>query len=102
MVLLILCQNSLRQGLKIWKNNKKSKKGSKKRKAVTFNNYEDKDSDQGHTGKKFYQYHGMCGHTTDQCTTLKALDKQAKQKKSKNFDKKKRFIKHLVNVMVQK
>ena len=40
--------------------------------------------------------------TTDQCTTLKALIKKAKQKKSKHFDKKKSFTKHEVNVMVQK
>ena len=48
------------------RNNKKSKKGSKKRKAKTYVDSEDKDSDQGHTGKKFFQYHGTCGHTTDQ------------------------------------
>ena len=38
---------------------------------------------------KFCHYHGMCRHTIDQCTTLKALVKHAKQKKSKHFDKKK-------------
>ena len=83
-------------------NNRKSKKGSKKSKAVTFNNYEDKDSDEGLSGKKFCQYHSTCGHTTDQCTTLEALIKKAKQKKSKHFDKKNRVIKHEVNAMVQK
>ena len=44
----------------------------------------------------------MCGHTTDECTTLKALVKQAKQKKGSHFQKKKRFTKHEVNIMVQK
>ena len=82
------------------RNNKKSKKCCKKRKAVIFNDSEDKDSDQGPTGKKFCRYHGTCGHTTDQCTTFKALDKQAKQKKSKQFNKKKRFTKHEVNAIV--
>ena len=84
------------------RNKKKAKKRSRKMKAVTFNDYEDKDSDQGHTGKKFRPYNGTCGHTTDQCTTLMALVKQVKQKKSKRFNKKKRFTKHGVNAMVQK
>ena len=84
------------------RNNKKSKKGSEKRKAMTLGDSEDEDSDQGHTGKKFRQHHGTYGHTTDQCTTLKELVKQANQKKSKCFGKKKRFTKHDVNVMVQK
>ena len=63
---------------------------------------DDEDSDEGHLGKKFCQYHGTCGHTVDQCITLKALVKQAKQKKSKHFDKKKRFTKYEVNDMLQK
>ena len=48
------------------------------------------------------KHHGICGHTTDQCTTFNALVKQAKQKKSKHFDKQKKFTKHEVSVMVQK
>ena len=84
------------------RNNKKNKKGSKKRKLVTFDNFDDEDSDQGHSEKKFCQYHGVCRYTTDQCTTLKALVKQSKQKKRKHFDKKKRFTIHEVNIMVQK
>ena len=76
--------------------------GSRKRKVVTFDNSDDEDSDVGHSGKKLCQYHGTCEHTMDQCTTLKALVKQTKQKKSKHFDNKKRFNKHEVNVMVQK
>ena len=79
---------------------RKSKKGSKKRKLVTFDDSEDENSDQRHSGRKFSQHHGTCGHTTDQCTTLKALVKQAKQKKSKHFDKKKRLTKHEINVIV--
>ena len=84
------------------RNTTKSKKGSKKRKAVTFNNSRDKDPNEGHTGKKFSQYHGTYGHTTNHCTALKALVKQAKQKRSEQFDKKIRFTKHEVNAMVQK
>ena len=57
-------------------------KGFKKRKLVTFDDSDDEDSDQGRSGKKFCQYHDTCRHITDQCTTLKALVKHAKQKKS--------------------
>ena len=71
------------------RNRKKSKKGSKKRKSVTFDNSEDEDSKDKHTGNKFCQYDGMCSHTTDKCTTLKALVKHAKQKKQKQFQKEK-------------
>ena len=60
------------------RDNMKGKKGSKKRKTVTFNNSEEKDSDEGQKGKKFCQYHSSCGHTMYQCTTLRALVKQAK------------------------
>ena len=84
------------------RNNRKSKKGSMEKKLVTFDDADDEDSDEGHLGKKFCHYHYACGHTKDQCTTLKALVKLAKQKKSKHFDKMKRFTKHEINVMVQK
>ena len=57
---------------------KKSKKCSKKRKAVFFGDFNDEDSEDEHKGKKFCQHCGKCGHTTDECTTLKALVKQAK------------------------
>ena len=57
------------------KNKKKSKKGSKKRKSVTFGDAENENSEDEHN---FCQYHDMCGHTTDEYTTLKALIKQAK------------------------
>ena len=70
---------------------KKSKKGSKKREVVTFNDSEDGDSEEEHNGKKFCQHHGTYGCTTDECTTPKVLAKQAKQKKGKHFQKKKRL-----------
>ena len=73
-----------------------------KRKAVTLNDSKGNDLDQGQKGIKFYEYHGMCGHTTDQCITLKALVKQAKQKRSKLFDRKKRSTNHEVNPIFQK
>ena len=84
------------------RNKKKSKKRSKKRKLVTFRYFEDEDSKDEYNGKKFCQYHVTCGHITDACTTLKVLGKQSKQKKGKNFKKKKWFTKHEVNIMVEK
>ena len=84
------------------RNKMKPNKVSKKRKAVTFGVSEDEDLEDEYKVKKFCRYHGMCGHTTDECTTLKTLVKQAKQKKGKHFEKKKRFIKHEVNIIVQK
>ena len=68
---------------------------------MTFEDSEDKDSDTEQKGKKIFQHHGTCRHITDQCTILNALVKQAKQKRSKQFGKKK-ITKHKVNVMVQK
>ena len=38
----------------------------------------------------------------DECTTLKALTRQTKQKKSKHFNKKLKYTKHEANVMVEK
>ena len=69
---------------------------------MTFNDSEDEDSEEEHKDKKFCQYHGTCGYYTDECTTLKALVKQVSQKKGKHFQKKKRFTKYEVNIMVQK
>ena len=83
------------------RNKKNSKKGPKKRKVVTFDDSNDEDLEEEHNGKTFCQYYGTCGHTTDECTTLKVLVKQAKQKKGKHFQKK-RFTKYEVNIMVQK
>ena len=67
---------------------KKSKKGSKKRKGVTFDDFEDEDLKEEHNGKKNCQYHSTCGYTTDECTTLKAVVNQAKQKKEKKVSEK--------------
>ena len=48
------------------RNRKKgSKKGPKKRIAVTFGDSKDKDSEDEHKSKMFCLYHGMCGHTID-------------------------------------
>ena len=69
---------------------------------MTFGYFEDEDLEEEHKGKKFGQYHGTCGHTTDECTTSKALVKQAKQKKGNHFQKKKKCTKHEVNIKVQK
>ena len=82
------------------RNNKRNKKGSKKRKLVTFDDPEDEDSKDKCRGTKVFQYHYMCGHTTEECTTHNALVKQAKQKKVKQFQK--QHTKHEVNIMVQK
>ena len=104
MVLFILCQNSLRQGLKIWKNQshqvfpqetvRQKKKGSKKTKAATFNNAENEDSDEEHEGKQFCKLHSTCRHITNKCTTQKALSSQ--------FKKEKKYDKHEVNATVEK
>ena len=51
----------------------------KKRKAVIFKSSQDEDSDEEEKGKTFCKYHDMCRHTMNECTTLKALFKQAKQ-----------------------
>ena len=64
------------------RNNRKSKKGSKTRKLVSLDDSDDEDSDEGHIGKKFCNYRSDCGHTTNQCTTLKELIKQAKEKRA--------------------
>ena len=47
-------------------------------------------------------WHGLCGHTTDDCTALMALISQGKQNKSKQSIKEKRQTKNDVNVMVGK
>ena len=49
-----------------------------KRKAVTFDDSKDENSDKDQKDKKFCIYHSMCGHTTDECTTHKTLIIQAK------------------------
>ena len=64
---------------------KKKKKNSKKREAVSFED-SDKDSSDNEKPlrrKKSCQYHGKCSHATHECTTLKALIKNAKSNKFK-------------------
>ena len=56
--------------------NKKKQKSSMKRKAATFDNSEDKDSDEKQKDRKFWQYHGTFRHTIDNCKTPKALIRQ--------------------------
>ena len=52
--------------------------GSKKMKALTYKASEDEDSNVDGKGKKFCKTYGMWECTTDECTTLKALIRQAK------------------------
>ena len=74
------------------------KKNSKKRKAVSFEDSDEDSSDDKipQIKKKCYQYHGRCGHSMDECTTLKDLIKKAKSNKSKGHSKggKKTYTKH--------
>ena len=46
------------------------------------------NSEEESESKMFCQNHGMCGHTTDVCTILKALVKEAKRKEGAQFEKK--------------
>ena len=87
-------------------NKKNKKKNNKKRKAVFY-----EDSDEGCSEeekpakkKKFCQYHGKCSHSTDECTTIKALIKKNKSYKSKGFKKgsEKMHTKHKVNALIEK
>ena len=101
----------LQQGLKIQKNQshqifsqekgRRTRKGPRKRKAATFDNLEDEDLDEEHKGKKFCKVCGTCGYTTDECTTLKALIRQAKQKKCKQVKMEKTFTKYEVYIMIE-
>ena len=79
--------------------NNKKRKNPKKRKNTFLDDSEDEDLDKETVGKRFYKYHALCGHTTDECTTYKALIRQAKQNKGKHFKKKK--SKQEVNAMVE-
>ena len=65
------------------RNNRKSKEGSKKRKAVAVNNSDDEETDQGHTGKKVLSvpwhvrtYHGSMYHTQGTGQASKAEKEQ--------------------------
>ena len=52
-------------------------------------------------GKKFGKYHGTCGHTTDKCTTLKTLIKQANLKRTKQNKQKKKYTKKEVSILLE-
>ena len=85
---------------------KKKMKHSKKQKAVSFEDFDKDSSDDEKTPskKKFYQYHGKCINSIDECTTLKSLIKKAKSNKSKGYNKgsNKIYTKHEVNVLIEK
>ena len=85
---------------------KNKKKNSKKRKAVSFVDFdEDYSGDKKPSSRKrFCQYHEKCSHSIDECTTLKALIKKVKSNKSKRFRKggEKTYTKHEVNLLIEK
>ena len=82
------------------RNKKKNKKHSKKRDVATFHDSEEEDSDEKSKGKTFCKFHGTCGHITDEHISLKALIRQAKQKKGKQVKRYKTYTKQEVNIMV--
>ena len=53
-------------------------------------------------GKNLRRYYGAFEHTSDKCTILKALIKQAKQKRSRHFKKENKYTKQEVNVILEK
>ena len=75
----------------------------KKNKKRKHNNSvsENRNSSSSETGKKFCQYHGTCGHTTNECTLVKTLVQKEKLKKFK-ATKDRKYTKHEVNVLVEK
>ena len=81
---------------------RKKKKNSKNRKAFSFEDSDEDSSDEKKplSRKKFCRYHGKCSHSTDECTTLKALIKQAKSNKFKGCKKggEKTYTKYEVKV----
>ena len=83
---------------------KNTKKNYKKQKDVSFENSdEDSSNDEKSSSRnKFCQNHEKCSHSTDKCTTLKALIKKDKSNNFKGFRKggEKRYTKHEVNVLI--
>ena len=53
------------------------------------------------SGKKICQYHGICGHTTNESMLLKFLVQKEKLIKFK-ANKKRKYTKHEVNVLVER
>lgn len=76
-------------------------KKNKKRKHSNSSVSESRNSQSSETGKKFCQYHGTCGHTTNECTLVKTLVQKEKLKKFK-ANKERKYTKHEVNVLVEK
>ena len=61
---------------------KKKKKNPKRIYAATFDDSSDEDLNKEQKGKIFFLYHGTRKQIMDECTTLKALIRQARRKKS--------------------
>ena len=51
--------------------------------------------------KKYCQYHGTCGLSTNRCTLVKALVQKEKKKKQKAI-KERKYTKHEVNILVER
>ena len=66
---------------------------------MTLKGSEDENSDDEGKGKTIY---GTCRYSTDKCTTLKALIKEALQKKSQHFKKGKKYTKHDIKIIVER
>ena len=81
-------------------------KNSMKWKAVSFEDSDEDSSDDKKPSnrKKFYLHNGKCSRSTDECTTLKALNKKAKSNKVKGFRKggEKTYTKHEINIRIEK
>ena len=67
------------------RNRKKSKKVSNKRNGVVVPWFQRWRLRGGTKGKKFCQYHGTCGHTTDECTKLKSTSQAGKTEERKTL-----------------
>ena len=65
------------------KQEKEEKRIQKKESSV------DEDSDKGTKGKNFCKYNGTYGYNMNDCMTLKALIRLAKQKRGKQYKKEK-------------
>ena len=80
---------------------KQNHKKNKKRKHSSYGVSENMNSQGSETGKTFCQYHGMCGHTTNECTLAKTLVQKKKLRKYK-ANKERKYTKHEVNVLVER
>ena len=77
-----------------------------RKKTVSFKDSDEDSSDDEKppSKKKFCQYHEKCHHSTDKCATLKALIKNVKSNKSKEYREggEKTYTKHNINVLIEK